>query len=116
MFTARDGVLGGLIGGILMGMTSMVLFWLRDLGSWYPLRLIATLVRWRNAVTERGFELAPVLVGMMIHMALSMMFGVGMVLVGRHLPGQVVVRAVVLSLILWAVTNYLVLPIIDQTM
>jgi hypothetical protein len=114
-YTALDGVVGGLIGGVLMGMTSMVLFWLRDLGFWYPLRLIASLVRWPDAAAERGFEMGPVLVGMMIHMALSMMFGVAMVWLGRRLPGQVVVRAVVLSLVLWAATNFLVLPIIDQT-
>jgi predicted lipid-binding transport protein (Tim44 family) len=34
-YTALDGVVGGLIGGVLMGRTSMVLFWLRDLGFWY---------------------------------------------------------------------------------
>lgn len=59
--------------------------------------------------------MGPVLVGMLIHMALSMMFGVAMVWLGRHLPVQVVVRAVVLSLVLWAATNFLVLPIVDQT-
>lgn len=36
-YTALDGVVGGLIGGVLMG--SMVLFWLRGLGFWYPLSL-----------------------------------------------------------------------------
>jgi hypothetical protein len=32
IYSVVDGVVGGLIGGVLMGMTSMVLFWLRDLG------------------------------------------------------------------------------------
>ncbi len=114
-FNPLDGVMGGLIGGILMGMASMLIFWLRDLGFWYPLRLIATLVRWPDAAAERGFELGPVLVGIIIHMALSMMFGVALTWIGRRLPWQAVLRAVVLSLVLWVITNFIVLPLVDQT-
>lgn len=113
-YTVLDGIIGGAIGGILMGMASMLLFWLRDLGLWYPLRLIATLVRWPDAAAERGFDLGPVLVGLIIHMALSMMFGVAMVLIGRRLPGQVIIRSVVLSLVLWLATNFIALPLVDQ--
>ena len=114
-FNPLDGIVGGLIGGILMGMVSMLIFWFRDLGFWYPLRLIATLVRWPDAGAARGFELGPVLVGIVIHMALSMMFGVALVWIGRRLPGQVIVRAVVLSLVLWGITNFIALPLVDQT-
>lgn len=99
-YTAVDGIVAGLIGGVLMGMTSMLLFWLRDLGFWYPLRLIATIIGWPDAAAEQGFEFAPVAVGMAIHMALSMMFGVGIVLIGQRVPGRVILKAVGLSLTL----------------
>lgn len=54
-------------------------------------------------------------VGIIIHMALSMKFGVGLVWIGRGLPRQMDVRAVVLSLALWTVTNFIALPLVDQT-
>ncbi len=114
-YSLVDGLIGGLIGGALMGMLTMMLFWLMGLGFWMPLKLIATLVMGPDAAASRGFEMMPVLVGMMIHMVLSMMSGAAMVWLGRHLPGQVIVRAIVLSLLLWLVADFIVLPIIDPT-
>ncbi len=114
-YSLPDGAIGGLIAGAAMGMLTMLLFWLMGLGFWMPLKLIATLLLRPDAAGSRGFEMMPVLIGMMIHMALSMMFGAVMIWLGRHLPGQVMVRAVVISLLLWAIADFLVLPLVDPT-
>jgi hypothetical protein len=115
VYSPVDGLVGGLIGGILMGMVTMLLFVLLGKGFWLPMKLIATLLLGADAVATPGFAMMPVLVGMLIHMALSMMFGAAMTWLGRYLPGEVLVRAIVLSLVLWAVTDFLVLPLLDQT-
>lgn len=114
-YTALDGVVGGLIGGVLMGMTSMLLFWIRDLGFWYPLRLIATLVRWPDAATERGFEMGPVVVGLIIHMMLSVIFGVGIAAIASRVSWPVVALAILLSLVIWVMMDFLLQPVIADT-
>lgn len=110
-----DGLIGGMIGGVLIGLLTMMLFWLVGLGFWMPLKLIATLLMGPEAVASRGFEMMPVLVGMVIHMVLSMTFGAVMVWLGRYLPGQVMVRAIALSLLLWVIADFMVLPVIAPT-
>jgi hypothetical protein len=115
VYSLGEGAIGGLVGGVLMGMGTMLLFWVLGQGFWLPMKLIATLLMDASAVDDPGFELGPVLVGMMIHLALSMMFGAAMVWLGRYLPGEALVRAMVMSLVLWLVADFIVMPLIAPT-
>jgi hypothetical protein len=43
----RSGALGGMLGGAMMAMWSMIVLWLPGVGFWAPLNLIARTV-WRG--------------------------------------------------------------------
>ncbi len=110
-----QAALGGLIGGMLMGMASMMLFPLLGYGGfWQPINLIAAVVN-RSWGDTGDFEAAPVLTEMMIHMAMSLMLGVTFAwVVGRSHGFNV--WAVAASLAVWAVAHFAVLPFLDPIM
>lgn len=112
----KHGVIGGLIGAILMGMVSMILFPLLGIGSfWQPMNLIAAVFNqaWGSFP---GFGLTPSIVGMVVHMMMSAVLGLIFVAIASRLSANLILEAVIYSLVVWVVADFLVLPTLDPTM
>ena len=62
-----DGIIGGLIGSVLMGMVAMILFPVFGIGSfWQPMNLIAAVFN-QNWGTDPGFGIDSI-IGLTVHM------------------------------------------------
>jgi len=115
------GVVGGLIGGIAMAMIMMVVTATKGMGFFKPLYLIAATFH-QSWAMQSGFALGPVLVGAMLHMMLSIMFGlvfvVALPMVARSGTGASIwiIAGMVWGVIVLAVNQYIVLPIVNPAM
>jgi len=118
------GAVGGAIGGMAMGMVSMILFpVLRIGGFWQPLNLMAAVFHQPWGSIE-GFASGPLVVGIAVHMAMSI--GLGLLFasfVGAgggvdQLGGSalVIVAAVFLTMLVWVLNQYVTLPVLDPVM
>jgi predicted lipid-binding transport protein (Tim44 family) len=58
----RSGALGGMLGGAMMAMWSMIVLWLTGVGFWTPLNLIAHTL-WRGAPLGATFSWGGLLLG-----------------------------------------------------
>lgn len=111
-----DGVAGGVCGGVLMGTFSMILFPLLGVGGfWQPMNLIAAVFN-QDWGSIKGFAMVPVLVGMMVHLMTSAALGMLFAWVAGRRRGTVLLRAVSAALVIWLVSDFLVLPIIDPVL
>jgi len=116
--TLKRGALAGMVGGVVMAMWSMIALWLAGTGFWSPLNLIANTL-WRGAPAGAAFSGGALVLGLVVHMMMSM--GLGMVLaVGlrtvRQLaasPAALVITGMVFGLVVWAVMQYGIWPAID---
>lgn len=117
----RWGLLAGLIGGIVMAMFMMMVTALTGMGFLAPLYAIAATFNHAWAMTK-GFDLTPILVGLMLHMVNSAVFGlIFALLVARLLPRALALPAATMAgmvwgLILLAVNQLIVLPSVDAPM
>jgi hypothetical protein len=103
----------GMLAGMMMAMFSMVVAELDGYGFWAPPRAI-TAVFFGPENLGGGFEADAVIGGVAIHMALSMMFGIGFAIILAPLKrvnaiGQIMV-GMALGAVLWAVNTYIVAP------
>ena len=118
------GAVGGAIGGVVMAMVSMILFPVLRIGSfWQPMNLMAAVFHQPWGSIE-GFALGPLLVGMAVHMTMSV--GLGLLFasfVGAgggvdRLGGTalLIVEAVFLAMLVWILNQYVTLPVLDPVM
>ncbi len=118
---ARGGVIGGLIGGMGMAMLMMVVTGLSGMGFLRPLYLLAATFNPQWAMTQ-GVDMVAILVGLMLHMMNSAIFGVVFALVlGAWLrqgisTGGWLIAGMVWAVILFAVNQFIVLPIVDPAL
>jgi hypothetical protein len=84
--TLRRGLVAGAIGGMAMAMWSMVVFAATGDGLWLPVNLIAH-VGWAGAPLDGSFDAGALALGMMAHMALSMMLGAAIALIASRIGG-----------------------------
>lgn len=89
----RAGALGGMAGGVLMAMLSMLLLWLTGSGFWTPLNLIANTF-WRSAPLNGTFSPAALVIGLAVHMTMAIFFGMLIAFAAMRLPGA---RSVVIA-------------------
>lgn len=73
--TIKTGAVVGAVAGMAMAMWSMIAFAATGDGFWRPVNGIAHVV-WRGAPLDGSFNFAALVIGMMLHMAMSMMLGV----------------------------------------
>ena len=110
------GVVAGIIGGMLMAMIMMMATAAGGMGFLAPLRLIAATFYGKNAMTGDG----PLIVGLVIHMMLSMVFGVVIAwIAGRRLPegpALMVMVGVAFGVAIWAVMTFGGLPMLNHLM
>jgi hypothetical protein len=113
---ARVGALAGLLGGVVMAMWSMVVLAATGVGFWASVNLIAHTV-WRGAPTDGSFSIAALLLGLMVHMGMSVVFGVILATLVGRLAGTLpaVVAGMTFGLVLWLVNQYVIWPAIDET-
>lgn len=115
--TMRAGAVGGMLGGAVMAMWSMVVLWATGDGFWTPLNLIAHTV-WRSAPIGASFSVGALIIGMVVHMMMSMLLGVGLAVTGARagLTRPVLVAAsMVAGLMLWVVMQYGAWQVVDPT-
>ncbi len=117
----RWGAIAGLISGIVMAMFMMIVTALTGMGFLAPLYAIAATFNPSWAMTK-GVDLGPILVGLMLHMVNSAVFGVIFTLLARWLlpraltlPMSALV-GMMWGLILLAVNQLIVLPAVDTPM
>jgi len=116
------GALGGLAGGVIMAMIMMMVTAAMGMGLLRPLYLIAATVHQPWAM-HSGVDLAPLLIGVMIHMMNSAIFGIIFALlqgaVARHSGGGPVSGTLVgmaWGALILVINQTVVLPLVDPAM
>jgi len=119
MGRARTGAIGGLAGGLAMAMVMMLVTAVQGMGVFKPLYLIAATVHQPWAM-QSGAALGPVLVGALLHMMLSISFGLVFSAALAVVPGAGatarVVGGMVWGVLVLAINQSLVLPLVDPAM
>lgn len=88
---AYAGVIAGILAGIAMAIVSMGWAMMTGRGAWTPVKMIAVTVLNRSWLDRPGFQFTPVMVGMMIHFATAIGFGIIFSLIGGRLSyGQAI--------------------------
>jgi hypothetical protein len=109
------GALAGMVGGMVMAMWSMVALWLTGSGFWQPLNLIAHTL-WRGAPLDAKFSVSAALLGLVVHMTMSMMVGVVFALGVQRIHGNltaVVGLGMIVGIVIWVVMQYGVWRMVD---
>jgi uncharacterized membrane protein YagU involved in acid resistance len=114
-----SGALAGLVGGVMMAIVGAILALAIGDDLWKAPKLIATFVVSPDSAAAPGFLAGPVIIGSMIHLALSVLFGVGFgILTTRiwKMPlayGAPMVFGFVYGLAIWLIAYFIVLPLIN---
>jgi hypothetical protein len=112
----RDGAIAGSIAGTLFVLFKMLAALVMGDDPFMPIQRISTLVLGQQAA-EPGYSVATaLLVGLVVHMVLSAVYGVsfgavvGSIAQVRSRPWLIVLAGFVLGVLLWAINLYLVGP------
>lgn len=110
MHAAKRGVVAGIVGGMGMGMWTMLYFWAAGLGFWTPLGYIGHFLVRNPQITDT----LQVVVGLAIHMMMSMVLGaiLGVILPGVG-PALGALRGMVIGIAIWLVMQYVILNVFD---
>ena len=112
-----SGALAGIIAGMVMSMVAMGFAMMMGQGLWAPPKMIAATLLDRSGLDRPGFQMIPVMVGMMIHFATAVGFGVIFSLFGGRLSyGRAIGWGVVYGLAIWLFMQFIGLPIINPVM
>ena len=108
------GVVAGIIGGMLMAMIMMMATAAGGMGLLAPLRLIAATFYGKEAMSGGG----PLLVGLMIHMMNSMVFGVIFAWIAgdRRATLPALMAGMAFGVAIWAVMILVGLPMLNPIM
>ena len=115
----RHGVIGGIVAGIVFAMFEMVMAAILDgAGAFFmPLRMIGGIALGQQALDPGSSLLAAGATRLVVHMVLSMMYGVVVAGVARYVPAlsasavALVAWASVAGFGLWVVNFYVIAPI-----
>jgi hypothetical protein len=116
--TLKRGALAGMGGGMVMAMWSMIVMWLTGAGFWTPLNLIANTV-WRSAPLDARFSGGALVLGLVLHMMMSMglgmAFAVAVRTVGRLAasPAVLAMTGMIFGIMVWVVMQYGIWHAID---
>lgn len=115
MNTVTRGALAGAVGGMVMAMWSMFVLWLDGSGFWKPLNLIAHTF-WRDAPLGSQYCFGAAVLGVIVHMMMSMMLGAVFALAVQRFHGTVAGvtgLGIGLGLVVWVVMQFVVWRIVD---
>ncbi len=104
----RAGVGGGIIGGLVMAIWLTFILWLTGTGFWTLLNLIANTF-WRGAPLGPEFSGLAVVIGLVVHLLMSVLFGMLIAVAAWRLPAPrslVIAGGALFGSVLWAVMQY----------
>src|SRR5437588_11896658 len=81
----RAGVVGGILGGVVMAIWLMFILWLTGTGFWTLLNLITNTV-WRSVPLGAMFSVTALVIGLAVHVMMSVLFGVLIAVAAWRLP------------------------------
>lgn len=119
---AIGGALAGVIGGLAMAGVGALFAVSLGHDVWYTAKQISSLVFGHSVLDQPGMAAGPVIVGSIIHLLLSAIFGaVYAVLSCKVLKlttsyGAPMIGGMVYALAIWLLAYYLALPILDPTL
>lgn len=120
VYPYRSGVVGGLLGGAAMALVAIVAAPLIDHSIWFPLNVAAAAwlpkLQGASMGTLEQFMLDAFVVGLITHVAMSILFGLAFALLLPTLPGPPLAWSVVIGALMWAVALFLALPILNPVM
>jgi hypothetical protein len=120
VYPYRTGLIGGAWGGIAMIVVALMYGVSSGRGIWLPVNLIgATVVRSMQAASLdqlAAFDTVALIVGLTLHMALSIGIGLIFALLLPTLPGSPLLWAVIIGPLLWALVSVLILPLLNPVM
>jgi len=111
---AVTGAIWGILAGVVFAMFEMIMAALLGDGFFMPLRMIGAMVLGRDALMSSYSLAGAAMVGLIVHMMLSAMFGVTFGVVIGAIPAlrssraMLVVAATVFGFVLWIVNFYLI--------
>lgn len=114
------GALAGLGGGLAMAIVAALISAAMGQDIWLQPKLIAATLYGPAAAAQPGFVAGPVLVGTLIHIVVSAVFGAIFGIVTRrwlHLTSDFwtpVLTGLIYGSLLWMVAFFVVLPILDR--
>lgn len=111
------GVRAGIVAGIIMSMIAMAFALMMGQEIWAPPKMIAVTFLDRAWLERPGFQMTPILAGMMIHFATAIGLGVIFALLGGRLSyGRAIGWGVVYGLVIWLFMQFLWLPLVNPVM
>ncbi len=116
---AKQGAIGGIIAGLVFAMFEMVMAALLNGAFFGPLRMIGAIVLGREALQPSYPLLTAIVVGLVVHMMLSAIYGIVFALIVAAVPAlasspaALIAAASVYGLVLWLVNFYVVAPLAD---
>ncbi len=106
------GVFCGLIGAVSMAVVAMLLALFQG-DPWGPIKLVAATLLGEEALGP-GFQFRPVLVGLVLHLMMSVALGIFFVWLGGYLSvGGAISWGVVFSLSIWVILQFGLLPVVN---
>jgi uncharacterized OsmC-like protein len=104
----KAGAVGGVIGGVMMAVWLMFILWLIGTGFWTLLNLIANTV-WRSVPLGSKFSLTAVIIGLIVHVLVSFIFGFLIVFAAWRLPGPrslIIASGALFGPVIWLVMQF----------
>jgi uncharacterized OsmC-like protein len=111
----RAGVAGGVVAGLVMAVWLTVILWIAGSGFFTLLNLIANTF-WRTAPLGPTFSLPAVFIALVVHLLVSVLFGVLIAVAASRLPGSrslVIAVGAVFGPLIWVVMQYGIWRAID---
>ncbi|MEW5987264.1 MAG: hypothetical protein AB1791_11560 [Chloroflexota bacterium] len=114
------GLTGGLLGGAVMALVGIVYGLISGIGVWRPVNLVAaTLMRDLQTAPMESvsqFNLAALVVGLVLHLGVSIGLGVVFSFILPALPGRPLYWSWLIGPLLWVGASVAVLPFLNPVM
>jgi hypothetical protein len=112
------GVVGGVAGGVLMAIWSMIAMWLTGAGFWTPLNLIAHTV-FASVPLDATFSFPALVIGLLVHFAMASVLGVVFAALMTPAAGRMptiatsVLSGIAYGIFVWLVMQFFVWSVAD---
>ncbi len=114
------GIVGGLLGGAAMVIPALIYGVVSGHGPWYAVNLVAATVlpsmQSQGPAAFESFNLLYLVIGLVIHLIVSMLLGLAFAILLPTLPGRPQLWALIVGPLLWLAATSIVLPTINPTM
>ena len=112
------GAVAGILAGSAMAIFLMLLAMIAGEGFWLPLKKISVTLLGESAIQNSVFELLPVIVGILIHFATAIAFGIVFAFIEerRQSYSSAVRAGIIYGLNVWIIMHFLVLPVINPVL